>query len=220
MPSLSKPIYAIGIALSLIIAVAAAAIVAFFYIPYSAAKETGRGILAGIEKVSELSQFKPRIVIGERVVIESRNQIAEFATANRNFSHTYSWEHTYLGSTKKFTIKGDFVAKAGYRLNSPAELHLPQGTSAVKLVLPDATLLSNEVKTYDIVVDEDGYWNKLSAEDREQALNGLKKSADAFIVESGLLQEAEDAMVEHIRKAVHQSVGPSISIERVTPPVP
>lgn len=90
----------------------------------------------------------------------------------------------------------------------------------MRLVLPDATLLSNEVKTYDIVVDEDGYWNKLSAEDREQALNGLKKSADSFIVESGLLQEAEDSMVEHIRKAVHQSVGPSVSIERVTPPVP
>ncbi len=213
----SRQILSLFLGLALLIATAAAGLYWFVYKGPGELVDKGTRV---VEHLARLTQFQPRLVIGEKTVIESSQRIAEMAVAKKSYAQTYRWEHSFVGSTKRMEIKGDFVAKAGYALKSPMELRFPADGARVTMVLPAATILSNEMTRYEILKDEDGYWNKLSTEDRERAVNALKQSADRVVRESGILKEADDSMMEHLRNAMRKSTDVPVEIFRETPELP
>lgn len=228
----SRQILSLSIGVALLIATAAAG---FYWLVYKGPVElvdkgtkSFVGNLDGslrvgkkvMDYLGKVTQFQPRLVIGEKTVIESNQQIAELAVTKKSFSQTYHWEHSFMGSTKRMAIKGDFVAKAGYVLKSPMELRIREDGGMVTMVLPGATILSNEMTHYETIEDKEGFWNRLSQDDREQAVNALKHSSDKFAAESGLLQEADDSMMAHLRKAVTEASEAPVEIKRETPKIP
>lgn len=217
----SRQILALLIGLAVLIATAAGSIYWLVYKgPVSSAESTLKIGGRIVDRLAEITQIRPKLVIGEKTVIESSQQIAELAVTKKSYSHTYRWEHSFVGSTKRMEIKGDFVAKAGYVLKSPAELRFSQDGSRMTIVLPEASVLSNEMTRYETLKDEDGLWNKLSTEDRERAINVLKLSADRFLRESGILKEADDSMMEHLKNAVTEISEPPVEIFRKNPELP
>lgn len=217
----SRQILSLFVGLVLLVATAA---VAFYWVAYKGPVNSVESTLKVggkvIERLAEITQLRPRLVIGEKTVIESNQQIAELAVTKKSFSHTYLWEHSFVGSTKRMEIKGEFVAKAGYALKSPTELRFSEDGSRITVVLPDSSVLSNEMTRYEILKDEDGYWNKLSTDDRERAINELKRSADRFLRESEFLHEADAAMMAHLRKAVTDSSVVPVEIFRENSSLP
>lgn len=217
----SRQILSLFAGLALLIATAAGS---FYWLVYKGPVNSAESTLkiGGriVDRLAEITQIRPKLVIGEKTVIESKQQIAELAVIKKSFTHTYRWEHSFVGSTKRMEIKGDFVAKAGYALKSPTELRFSQDGSKMTIVLPEASVLSNEMTRYETLKDEDGLWNKLSTEDREHAINGLKRSADRFLSESGILQEADDSMMEHLKKAVADASEAPVKINREMPELP
>ena len=217
----SHQILSLFAGLALLIATVAAG---FYWLAYkgpvNSVESTAR--LGGriVDRLAEITQFRPRLVIGEKTVIESSQQIAELAVAQKSYSQTYRWEHSFAGSTKRMEIKGDFVAKAGYALKSPTELRFSEDGAKLTMVLPQASVLSNEMTRYEILKDEDGFWNKLSTDDRERAANALKHSADQFLRQSGILNEADDSMMGHLRDALTGATTNPVEIIRENPELP
>jgi hypothetical protein len=144
------------------------------------------------EQVRSALNITPRVSISGLTVIEQRSPIMELALVQQTLFKEYTWQHTFLGSTKMLVLRGEFVAKAGYNLQDSFALAITPATDssalAVRVRLPAPRLLSLEMKQYSVARDEHGFWNYVTAQDREQAVNALQREARLSVEQSDILQ--------------------------------
>jgi len=150
-------------------------------------------------------QFRPEVRIDQVTVLERETPVLELATVRREFSHDYEWEHEWLGSTKRLHLRGTFAAKAGYDLNEKFYFEIDSNDLQVELGLPEPRVLGVEMIAYR-AEEEEGYWNKLSAEEREQAVNALLASARAAAAkDAALLGEARRMLDVQVGEVVGEA---------------
>ncbi len=168
------------------------------------AVELARRIVDG---VARRLQFRPEVRIGRETVLQAQTPILELATVRREFAHQYEWEHQWLGSTKRLQLRGTFAAKAGFDLARDFYLELDPRDSRVVLVWPEPEVLGVEMLSYE-AEETEGFWNKLSAEERTAAVNALLESARESASQHGnLTAEARRLLEEGMRAAVTESGG-------------
>jgi hypothetical protein len=156
--------------------------------------------------VSRRLQFRPEVRIDQVTVLERETPVLELATVRREFAHDYEWEHQWLGSTKRLHLRGTFAAKAGYDLNEKFYFEINSDDLQVQLGLPEPRVLGVEMIAYR-AEEEEGYWNKLSAEEREQAVNALLASARAAAAkDAALLGEARRMLDVQVGEVVREAV--------------
>jgi hypothetical protein len=157
--------------------------------------------------VSRRLQFRPEVRIDQVTVLERETPVLELATVRREFAHDYEWEHQWLGSTKRLHLRGTFAAKAGYDLNEKFYFEIDSNDLQVELGLPEPRVLGVEMIAYR-AEEEEGYWNKLSAEEREQAVNALLASARAAAAkDAALLGEARRMLDVQVGEVVREAGG-------------
>lgn len=167
--------------------------------------------------VSKALQFTPQVqILNGSIVVEKTTPITELATAKQQFTHSYSWSESWLGSTKTIEIEGTFIARAGIDLKKPFALVVNPASKAVEVRMPGPELLSVEIMKYKIITDEDGWWNKLNAKDRQDALNSLLASARMKELDSGILLEAQRSLEQTLDTLIRKQGAPSITY-KVTP---
>jgi hypothetical protein len=155
--------------------------------------------------ISRRLQFRPEVRIDQVTVLERETPVLELATVRREFSHDYEWEHQWLGSTKRLHLRGTFAAKAGYDLNEKFYFEIDSNDLQVELGLPEPRVLGVEMIAYR-AEEEEGYWNKLSAEEREQAVNALLASARAAAAkDTALLGEARRMLDVQVGEVVGEA---------------
>lgn len=152
--------------------------------------------------IREMFNVTPRITVDEVVVVEQNSPIAELATVERELYTQYTWKHSWLGSTKELTVRGVFLAKAGFDLRKPFHIDIRRNPLTISTQLPPAELLSLDMQKYSVVTDEDGWWNKVTAHDRQQAVRALLRSAREKAADSGIREEAERSFEERIREII------------------
>ncbi len=156
--------------------------------------------------ISRRLQFRPEVRIDQVTVLERETPVLELATVRREFSHDYEWEHQWLGSTKRLHLRGTFAAKAGYDLNEKFYFEIDSNDLQVELGLPEPRVLGVEMIAYR-AEEEEGYWNKLSAEERELAVNALLASARAAAAkDAALLGEARRMLDVQVGEVVGEAV--------------
>jgi hypothetical protein len=156
--------------------------------------------------VSRRLQFRPEVRIDQVTVLERETPVLELATVRREFAHDYEWEHQWLGSTKRLHLRGTFAAKAGYDLNEKFYFEIDSNDLQVQLGLPEPRVLGVEMIAYR-AEEEEGYWNKLSAEEREQAVNALLASARAAAAkDAALLGDARRMLDVQVGEVVREAV--------------
>jgi 4-amino-4-deoxy-L-arabinose transferase-like glycosyltransferase len=170
----------------------------FVKAPVDLAAATARGI-------EEVFQFRPRVTINQTVVIEANTPILEVATVSRQLQVDYQWSHTWLGSTKTLRLVGTFTAKAGFDLHEPFDIAIEKSPLRVKATLPPARMLSVTMNSYLAPVDESGWWNKISAQDREQAVAALLSTAHTHAEQSGMLEEVRNTAEQRITEIVQRN---------------
>jgi hypothetical protein len=154
--------------------------------------------------ISRRLQFRPEVRIDQVTVLERETPVLELATVRREFAHDYEWEHQWLGSTKRLHLRGTFAAKAGYDLNEKFYFEINSDDLQVELGLPEPRVLGVEMIAYR-AEEEEGYWNKLSAEEREQAVNALLASARAAAAkDAALLGEARRMLDVQVGEVVRE----------------
>jgi len=155
--------------------------------------------------ISRRLQFRPEVRIDQVTVLERETPVLELATVRREFAHDYEWEHQWLGSTKRLHLRGTFAAKAGYDLNEKFYFEINSNDLQVELGLPEPRVLGVEMIAYR-AEEEEGYWNKLSAEEREQAVNALLASARAAAAkDTALLGEARRMLDVQVGEVVGEA---------------
>jgi hypothetical protein len=168
------------------------------------AVELARRIADG---VARRLPFRPEVRIGRETVLQAQTPILELATVRREFAHQYEWEHQWLGSTKRLRLRGTFAARAGFDLARDFYLELDPRDSRVVLVWPEPEVLGVEMLSYE-AEEAEGFWNKLSAEERAAAVNTLLESARESAAQQGnLTAEARRLLEEGMRAAVTESGG-------------
>jgi len=157
--------------------------------------------------VSRRLQFRPEVRVDRVTVLQRETALLELATVRREFTHDYEWEHQWLGSTKRLHLRGTFAAKAGYDLNENFYFEIDSDDLQVEVGLPEPRVLGVEMIGYR-AEEEEGFWNKLSAEEREQAVNALLASARAAAAKDAvLLRDARRMVDEQLGEVVREAGG-------------
>lgn len=184
----------------------------------SCARMPGEAAQAAAEPAVELAkriadgvarrlQFRPEVRIDRVTVLKAEVPVLELATVRREFTHGYEWEHQWLGSTKRLRLKGRFAAKAGFDLQEGFRVEVDSRDLQVQADWPAPRVLGVEMTGYE-AEEEEGFWNKLSAEEREEAVNALLASARASAVRDGdLAQEAQRMMESQLGEVVSEAGG-------------
>lgn len=198
-----------ALAISLVVAVVA--IAAYFLIvraPSAAARELGRQIRAEFAKTF---QFEPEIRTESRTLLGQTKAVLELATAKKEIRERYRMEHEWLGSVKVFEIEGRFAARAGFDLVEPISIRIDEAAKQIRVIAPSAKLLGLEMAGIRVIADEDGWWNKLTAQDREKALTRMQANARAKIGQTDLLAEA-DTHFQTLASEMLRSIAPGYSV--------
>ncbi len=138
--------------------------------------------------------FTPEVRLNEIVVVQQSAPILELATVSKSLMVEDTYTHTFLGSTKILVVRGIFNAKAGYDLKQKFLLRITTNPTKIIAEFPEPKLLSLEMARYEVVRDESGWWNYITREEREAAVNRLQEKARQQVLASGLLRDAQTLM--------------------------
>ena len=151
--------------------------------------------------------IRPEIRIDRETEIAFDRGVLELVTLKRGFTHEYTWENTWLGSTKSIRLKGYFTASVGFDLNEHFYLNIHSENLRVDLEFPPPRLLACELNDYKALVEQ-GYWNRLSEAERHEAINAMIASArQAMGSNQEWLAEAKRMLLEQIGDVILQNGG-------------
>lgn len=206
----ARSLVALGAAVGLVLLAGA---VAFYITVVKAPSDLARNTANGVR---DFFNFTPQVRINQTIVIEQNTPILEVATVSREMFIDHSWQQSWLGSTKTVQIQGVFTAKAGFDLREPFRIDIERNPLRVVSRLPPPKLLSLEMKEYKVVKDEDGWWNKVTQKDREEAVRQLRTEAIVRAERSGLLEESQASVESRIREIVQRN-GASVVFKNPEP---
>jgi hypothetical protein len=199
-----------AIAISLVLATATTAIYVVFYkIPHQLAHVVADSFRTAFN-------FQPQVRINDTVVLEQSAPIAELAMESKRVLAQHVYESTWVYSTKTMEIYGVFTAKAGFDLKQPFIVRIQKVPPKLLIHLPEPKLLSLEMDNYHILRDEDGYWNRIDATEREAAMDHLKTNARQKVLASPLLAESKTELEKRIQEIVAKD-GYSVEFEYAAP---
>jgi len=194
-------IFAIATAICMVLATAAFCI---FVVPaYVARQVAGEASRA----IQEMMNLQPRVSINDVVVIHESKPIVEVALITKDTQIEHTFEHTWLRSTKTLRLKAIYRIKAGFKLTgSPVEVKVKRDWLGWKLSLvtslPEPSILSVDQVKLEMLEDNDGYWNKITPEDRELAINEMRVKA--------LAEAKKSSIREDVKKALEEKIGESV----------
>ncbi|MDX2227338.1 MAG: DUF4230 domain-containing protein [Verrucomicrobiae bacterium] len=194
-----RTLIAVGIVTALVLlSLAVLVYVAFVKVPE-------KGYHLGKQVATDLArafQFTPEVRVNERIILAQNAPILELATVKRQFAQKNTWEHRWLGSHKKIVLEGTYEAKAGFDLREPFTIFVDSRTNTVRARMSPPRILSVQRLRLHEFRGEDGWWNKITDEERAQALNELDAKARRNVRESDILDEARRTVEERIREIV------------------
>lgn len=207
-PSTHSRVYAVGLSGAAILAVIFAGVYCLVYrgpqeVAVTAKNESLDALSKGYDlarrvgaDIRDALQLRPKVVVGERTIMERSSDQAELVTISQVLEHTHTFEHNWAGSTKRLEIKGVFMAKAGFSVDGLFAIRVSEDGSVVSIQHGPPRIISCELQEVIVVKDENGYWNKLTVEDRQNAQNALIQGARKAAADSGLFTKAS----ENLRK--------------------
>jgi hypothetical protein len=151
----------------------------------SAPKETVRQAGQSAEQLvqtfsAELKKLfgsEPRIAINRRIIQTGAEPIKELALYRETVLIKEEWANTSWRSTKKLHVQQPFALKAGFDLNR-LKFELDPVNRLVTATISESTIVNVEYAgDYEIVAEENGFWNRITASERDTILNSLPEKA-------------------------------------------
>jgi hypothetical protein len=198
-PARKRPL---GIATAILALVLVAAALSYYVLFVKAPTDLAHNLAKGVREAFHVT---PRVIVNQTIVVAENAPIAELATTARDVFVDHTWSHTWLGSTKTIQLQAAFTAKAGFDLTSPFTIAISDRPLRVTATLPPAQILSLEMKSYRVLRDENGWWNRLTEADRETAMRDLHALARRQAEQSDLLTEAQRTAERRLQEIVERN---------------
>jgi hypothetical protein len=144
----------------------------------------------------DIAHLQPRITINDRVYLEQTTATSELAILSRRVEVEHEFQHTWAGSSKRVKLHGTFAVKAGFDLRQ--DLSVDVRPEEIVVQFPHAQILGVEQERVEVQALENGYWNRISAEDLQVELATLPQLAREKAAASGLTNEAELALKKQL----------------------
>ena len=148
----------------------------------------------------DVAHLQPKITIKNRIYLEQTAQAAELATVVRRTEVEHEFLHTWASSTKRIRLHGMFRVKAGFDLHRNFSVDIRENEIVVRL--PPAQILGVEEEKVEVLAFENGYWNRISAEDVENELHVLPQLARQKAANAGLAAEAERTLKQQLEQKI------------------
>lgn len=153
-------------------------------------------------KFQQVFNFTPEVRSNSVTIIQATVPVLELVTVQKQASVRNAWSQTWLHSTKTLEIEATFTARAGFDLEAPFVVDLDPATGACRVTLPPPKILNIGMSDLRILRDEDGFWNAITAADREQAIRQLEEKARAEFTRSSLVADAQKEAERRIREII------------------
>lgn len=173
-----------------------AAYIIFVTIPTEMARRSYEAAKTLGEDFRSIFQFTPEVKVNNTIVLNQQTPVFELSMLSQNFEHRYTWEHSWLGSTKRIFISGTFNAKVGFDLNQKFSITLRNDKAFV--VLPQPETLSVESLGDIEYRDEQGIWNWVNTDNRTLATNAFIADARRYANRAAFVQDAKHQMERRI----------------------
>jgi hypothetical protein len=171
------------------------------------ARHMADSIAAGFDQALN---FTPQISVDSVVIVAANAPVLELVTLQKQALVRHRWAHTWLYSTKNLELEATFTARAGFDLRDPIRINIDPRTRFVSADLPAPKLLSLGIGDIRVLKDDDGLWNKLTPQDREQAFRALEEKARKTFADSKLLPEARLEGEKRVRELIDKTAWPAI----------
>jgi len=162
-------------------------------LPSKIASRTATGVREGVAEVFvDLLHVRPEIREGTQVIWGQTSARSEVIVAAKKIEVGYDWEHRWLGSRKVIRLTQSFELKAGFDLAKPfwVEVGPKEGEATAHLPAPEILAVTPVGKVS--YRDEDGWWNKVTNEDRSAAYQSMAVEARKQGEKGSLLEEAKE----------------------------
>ena len=162
-------------------------------LPSKIASRTATGVREGVAEVFvDLLHVRPEIREGTKVVWGQTSARSEVIVAAKKIEVGYDWEHRWLGSRKVIRLTQSFELKAGFDLGKPfwVEVGPKEGEATAHLPAPEILAVTPVGKVS--YRDEDGWWNKVTNEERSSANQSMAVEARKQGEKGSLLEEAKE----------------------------
>jgi hypothetical protein len=197
------------IALTLVALIVAATLLVIFLRLESWPTRTAQQSRAELERLGknlraafvDIAHLQPRITINDRVYMEQTTPLSELVLLSRRIEVEHELLHTWAGSSKRVTLHGTFIAKAGFDLRKG--LSIDVRPDEIIAQLPHAQILGVEQQQVDVLAFENGLWNRISGQDVQSELSVLPELAWKKAAESQLPAEAEKALQQQLEQRIH-----------------
>src|SRR5256714_6509840 len=90
----------------------------------------------------DIAHLQPRITINNRVYMEQTAPVSELIVLSRRIEVEHEFLHTWVGSSKRVKLHGNFIAKAGFDLQEG--LSIDVRPEQITVQLPHAQILGVE----------------------------------------------------------------------------
>lgn len=180
-------------AVALLLAVLTARYV-FVELPSQVAERATHGLAQSAgeiaNQVAAAFQVRPKVVVARKTLVEQQADVLKLVTLEQSLTERERLDESWLHSTKSLEVEADFVVRAGFDLAKPFVVEIEERTGALRVTLPPAEILSTEVHDVRFVHDEDGWWNRITDDDRERTLRDLRLRVGLRAREADLLAKA------------------------------
>jgi len=147
----------------------------------------------GISEVFvDLLHVRPEIREGTQVVWGQTSARTEVIVAAKKIEVGYDWEHRWMGSRKVIHLTQSYEVKAGFDLAKPFWIEFGSTVAEATAHLPNPEILAITPVGEVSYQDEDGWWNKVTNEERAGALQALVAEARRRGEQGPLLDEAKE----------------------------
>ena len=166
----------------------------------------------------DVAHLQPKITIKNRVYLEQTAKTAELATVVRRTEVEHEFLHSWAGSTKRIQLRGVFLVKAGFDLHKNFSVDVR--ADEIDVHLPPAQILGVEEQKVDVLSYENGFWNRISAEDIESELQTLPQLAREKAAQAGLAAEAERTLKEQLEQKIKMKQRVRVTFHAAAVPSP
>lgn len=150
-------------------------------------------------ELRKLFGSEPRISVNRKVIQTGGTAIRELALYKETILINEEWLNTSWKSTKKLQVQQPFVLKAGFDLNR-LKFDVDLDKSTVTVTVSESTIANLEYAgEYEVLKEEHGLWNRVSAQERDTVLNSLPRKAQEEAEKLQLREKAIEQLTLFLR---------------------
>jgi hypothetical protein len=152
-----------------------------------------------VDSVRSLLQITPQVTMRSTVWPQKSQGVLELATISQQLPVEYTFEHTFLGSTKHLKLRGQFTVKAGFDLREAFSVTISGNGRVAQADFPSPKILSVQLEKYEVAEDTSGWWNYLNQADQQETVAAMTAEARHAAEQAGILTEARASLTKQLQ---------------------